>query len=105
MYHSNVITARKVYDAMDSERQETLTEWIRRKLMMRGSGNHKWPSSRLRELFREQCGVEVSEEEFRGAMWDMCFHIVNPASKDWLYNVSNSSPAIVRKEANDHVGG
>lgn len=85
------------FEALPTERQELLLDWIRKNLNPIQSINPKSGSGALKHLVQLAPGENsyFTNGEFKGAMLKAGYQTENREAVNWTFNVSQRSPAIL----------
>ena len=80
------------FDALPEERQQFLLNWISENLVPIQNFNHNRTSYGLKHMIPED--EYFTNGEFKGAMLKAGYKVHNKAEINWIFNVSENSPAI-----------
>ena len=81
----------EMFDEMTEERKTYLLNWIDENLFPIEGFNEKHSSYGIKHLIR---GEYFTNGEFKGAMKASGYRIQNEAKQNWVFNVSQKSPAF-----------
>ena len=88
----------KDYLKLSHEDQMILCKWIRENLTRRKTPNNSHSSYGLKRLFeKSDVGFYVTNGALKGAMEECGYTAHNTKEKNWIYCISNKSPALMQK--------
>lgn len=74
---------------------QSLLKWIKENLIPRDTFNDIKTSYGLKHLFEfSENGFYVDNETFKQAMVECGFKVRNPSKENWIFNISQKSPAL-----------
>lgn len=72
-----------------------LIKWIKKNLLPRETFNDIKTSYGLKHLFEfSEDGFYVDNDTFKQAMLECGFKVRNPSKENWIFNISQKSPAL-----------
>lgn len=84
------------FEDLNKEEQGKLLEWIKENFTSTKNINNKTYSSYgLKHIIQKQEGLYVTNEQFKKAMLLCGFNVGNPHNRNWYFNVSQKSPALL----------
>ena len=87
----------QAFELLSSDRQEFLLNWIDRNLLPIQSFNPRHTSYGLKQWISEDKEY-FTNGEFKGAMLKAGYKVQNRSALNWVFNVSEKSPIIQRKQ-------
>lgn len=84
----------KRYEELSEERKKILLDWISENLLPIRSFNTKHTSYTLRDWIDDDY---FSNGEFKGAMLAAGYKVKDKTSDNWVFNISQRSPIVVKK--------
>ena len=78
----------------DVTRTNTLHNWIVNSFIPRKTPNNRWTSYGLKSLAERELRCYISNDEFKTAMRRCGFYPVNQAAHNWVFCISEKSPAL-----------
>lgn len=88
------------FEELDRQRQSTLIEWIKQNFIKRQTTNYDCGTSyRLKHIIQKQYKGDwkyyFTNEQFKKAMLICGFEPGNPDNRNWYFNISQKSPALL----------
>ena len=80
---------------LTKEEHDILSNWILSNLYPINSFNDVKTSYGLKHIFeRDEGGFYVENDDFKSAMVECGFKVRNPNALNWVFNISQRSPAL-----------
>lgn len=80
---------------LTKDEHEKLIRWIETNLIPRTTFNDAKTSYGLKHIFEfSEGGFYVDNETFKQAMLECGFKVRNPSKENWIFNISQNSPAL-----------
>ena len=76
------------------EVQEEVYEWIRDNIIPRKTPNHRHSSYGIKHILQGDSGIYLTNNEFKDAMMRCGFLPVDADELNWIYRISEKSPAF-----------
>lgn len=92
----NEIDMPERFQELPEERQKLLLDWISHNFMSIKSFNTRHTSYGLKHLIQNECDEYFTNGEFKGAMLAAGYIVKDKNQTNWIFNISERSPAIVR---------
>lgn len=81
--------------ALTKSEHDILYDWITFNLIPIKSFNDVKTSYGLKHIFeRDDCGFYVENDDFKSVMVEHGFKVKNPTDINWVFNISQKSPAL-----------
>lgn len=81
------------FDEMSEERKKYLLNWIKENFIPRKTFNRRHSSYKLKHYIKEY----YNNGEFKGAMKASGYEILDENAQNWIFNISQKSPALKGK--------
>lgn len=81
------------FDEMSDERKKYLLNWIKENFIPRKTFNKRYSSYGLKHRIKEY----YTNGEFKGAMKTSGYEILDENAQNWVFNISQKSPALKGK--------
>lgn len=93
------IDSPKEFDTLSPERQELLLGWIEENLSPIKTFNSYYTSYGLKHLVERDIDGDgyFTNGEFKGAMLKSGYKVKDEAEQNWIFNISQKSPALSKK--------
>lgn len=82
------------YTELSDEEKVSLQSWINCNLAYRQTINKTLDSYFLKDLYQKSTGHYVTNGQFKGAMLEAGFKVLDKNAQNWVFNVSKRSPAL-----------
>lgn len=80
---------------LTTKEHETLIDWIKGNLTPRKTFNSRKTSYGLKHIFEQSPnGFYIENDIFKAAMLECGFKVQNKAAVNWVFNISQKSPAL-----------
>ena len=76
------------------EKMETVFKWIQEQLKPGKTPPTAWSSYGLKHILEEDTGIYLTNNAFKDAMMLCGYYPVDPNTLNWIYSVSEKSPAF-----------
>lgn len=88
------------FEELDKQRQDILLKWIKENFIERKTTNYNCGTSyQLKHIIQKQYEWHwkyyFTNEQFKKAMLLCGFKVGNPESRNWYFNISQKSPALL----------
>ncbi|MFR4543126.1 MAG: hypothetical protein ACLUCE_10980 [Streptococcus sp.] len=83
--------------ALSQEEHSILIEWIKANFIPIQSFNNRKTSYGLKHIFeRSEHGFYIDNDDFKSAMKECGFRAKDETALNWVFNISQKSPALKR---------
>lgn len=76
------------------DEQKIVMGWIRENIRPRKSKNGRHSSYGIKHILQDDTGIYLTNNEFKDAMLQAGYEPVDPGALNWIYRISEKSPAF-----------